>query len=277
MWFFAEVEKVDCLLYLYCSFSVLINGGSEGFFGSFRGIRQGDSLSPLLFVIVMEALSRMMSKAVEGGLLSGFQVGSMDSHLVRVSHLLFVDDTLIFLDAKPDHIFNLRLLFTWFEAVSGLKINLNKSEMVSVGNVPDLEDLAGIMGCKIIQLPMTYLGLPLGANFKSKSIWDSILEKMERKLFGWQRVYLSKGGRVTLIKSTLSSLPTYFMSLFPIPASMALRIDKIQRDFLWGGMGKGKKFHLVNWSHVCQPLKMGGLGVRNLRIFNQALLGKWLW
>jgi hypothetical protein len=228
-------------------------------------------------VIVMEALSRMMSKAVEGGLLSGFQVGSIDSHLVRVSHLLFVDDTLIFLDAKPDHVFNLRLLFTWFEAVSGLKINLNKSKMVPVGNVPDLEDLAGIMGCKIIHLPMTYLGLPLGANFKSKSIWDPIFEKMERKLFGWQRVYLSKGGRVTLIKSTLSSLPTYFMSLFPIPASMALRIDKIQRDFLWGGMGEGKKFHLVNWSHVCQPLKMGGLGVQNLRIFNQALLGKWLW
>ena len=162
-------------------FSVLINGGLEGFFGSSRGIRQGDSLSPLLFVIVMEALSRMMSQAVECGLLSSFQVGSSDSHLVRVSHLLFADDTLIFSDAKPDHIFNMRLLFTWFEAVSGLKINLNKSEMVPVGSVPDLEYLAGIIGCKIVQLPMTYLGLPLGANFKSKSIWDPILEKMERK------------------------------------------------------------------------------------------------
>ena len=94
--------------------------------------------------------------------------------------------------------------------------------MVPVGNVPDLEDLAGIMGCKIIQLPMTNLGLPLGANFKSKSIWDPILEKMERKLSGWEHMYLSKGGRITLIKNTLSSLPTYFMSLFPIPVSVAL-------------------------------------------------------
>jgi hypothetical protein len=68
--------------------------------------------------------------------------------------------------------------------------------------------------------------------FKSKSIWDPILEKMERKFSGWQRMYLSKGGRITLIKSTLSSLPTYFMSLFPIPVSVALRIDKIKRDFL---------------------------------------------
>ena len=104
----------------------------------------------------MEALSRMMSRAVEGGLLSGFQVGSMDTHLVRVSHLLFTDDTLIFSDAKPDHVFNLRLLFTWFEAISGLKINFNKSKMVPVGNVPDMVGLASIMGCKIIQLPMIF-------------------------------------------------------------------------------------------------------------------------
>ena len=100
---------------------------------------------------------------------------------------------------------------------------------------------------------------------------------MERKLSGWQRMYLSKGGQVTFIKSTLSSLPTYFMSLFPIPASVARCIDKIQRDFLWGGMGDERKFHLVKWSQVCQPLKLGGLGIRNLTKFNRALLGKWLW
>jgi hypothetical protein len=258
-------------------FSILINGTPEGFFGSSRGIRQGDSLSPLLFAIVMEALSRMMNRAIENGLLSGFKVGSRDTQWVHVSHLLFADDTLIFSDANPEHIFNLRLLFTWFEAASGLRINFNKSEMVPVGSVGNVDGLAAIMGCKIISLPMNYLGLPLGANFKSKSIWDPILEKMERKLSGWQRMYLSKGGRVTLIKSTLSSLPTYFMSLFPIPASVARRIDKIQRDFLWGGMGDERKFHLVNWSQVCQPLKLGGLGIRNLTKFNKALLGKWLW
>ena len=90
-------------------------------------------------------------------------------------------------------------------------------------------------------------------------------------------MYLSKEGRVTLIKSTLSSLPTYFLSLFPIPMSVASRIDNIQRNFLWGGMGEGKKFHLMNWSQVCQPLQSSGLGIRNLRLFNRALLGKWLW
>jgi len=92
-----------------------------------------------------------------------------------------------------------------------------------------------------------------------------------------KRMYLSKGGRVTLIKSTLSNLPTYFLSLFPIPSSVASRIEKLHRDFLWGGIGEEFKYHLVSWSTVCSPISEGGLGIRNLRIFNQALLGKWLW
>ena len=72
-----------------------------------------------------------------------------------------------------------------------------------------------------------------------------ILEKMERRLGGWKRLYLSKGGKVTLIKSTLSNLPTYFISLFPIPAAIVNQIEKFQRNFLWGGLGDEPKFHLV--------------------------------
>ena len=92
---------------------------------------------------------------------------------------------------------------------------------------------------------MKYLGLPLGAKFKDKTIWNPILEKMERRLAGWKRLYLSKGGRVTLIKSTLSNLPTYFLSLYPIPASVANRIKKLQRNFLWDSLGDDPKIYLV--------------------------------
>jgi hypothetical protein len=75
---------------------------------------------------------------------------------------------------------------------------------------------------------MTYLGLPpLGATFKEKLIWNLIIERMEKRLAGWKRLYLSKGGKVTLIKSTLSSLPTYFLSLLPILAGVAHRLERI--------------------------------------------------
>jgi hypothetical protein len=71
---------------------------------------------------------------------------------------------------------------------------LGKSELIPVGSVPDVEDLAAVLGCKVDTLPMSYLGLPLGASFKDKTIWNGIIEKLELQLAGWKRMYLSKGG-----------------------------------------------------------------------------------
>ena len=111
---------------------------------------------------------------------------------------------------------------------------------------------------------------PLRASHKSPSIWNPILEKFHGKLAGWKKLYLSKGGRLTLLKSMLSSLPTYYLSLFTIPSHVANKIEKIQRDFLWGD----SKVHLVGWDKVCVPKVNGGLGIRKLTTFNKALLGK---
>jgi hypothetical protein len=258
-------------------FSVLINGTPCGFFTSSRGLRQGDSLSPLLFVLVMEAFSRLMDRAVVRGYLEGFSVAHNNGSALKVSHLLFADDTLIFCGAERDHLVHLKGVLMCFEEVSGLRINLGKSELAPIGQVANMQDLANVLGGRIISLPMKYLGLPLGARYKSKDIWNPILEKMEKCLAGWKRLYLSKGGRLTLIKSTLSSLPTYLLSLFPIPSSVAKRIEKIQRNFLWGGLGDEFKYHLVKWRSICLPIKEGGLGVRQMVPFNKALLGKWHW
>jgi hypothetical protein len=123
---------------------------------------------------------------------------------------------------------------------------LGKSELVLVGSITDVEELVGVLVCKVAELPMTHLGLPLGSSFKGKSIWNGIIEKMEQRLAGWKRMYLSKEGRVTLIKSTLSNLPPYYLFLFPIPMGVAQRIEKIQRDFLWGDLGEEFKYHLVS-------------------------------
>jgi hypothetical protein len=258
-------------------FSVLINGSPSGFFGSSRGVRQGDPLSPFLFVLVMEAFSKMISAMYSRGLISGFSVGTREHNRVEVSHLLFADDTLVFCGADDSQISYLGALLVCFEAVSGLKVNLTKSALVPVGFPEDVEQLAAHLGCGTADLPMKYLGLPLGASFKLKAVWRDLEDLMIRRLAPWKRLYLSKGGRLALIKSTLSNLPTYLLSLFPIPADVAKRIEKTQRDFLWGGLNDETKPHLVDWNSVCSPISEGGLGIRNVRKFNQALLGKWLW
>ena len=108
-----------------------------------------------------------------------------------------------------------------------MKVNTGKSEIVPIGEVNNLDALANILSCKVGNLPMKYLVMPLGTSFKTASIWNPILEKMEKKLSGWKRLYLSKGGRLTLLKSTLSGLPTYFLSLFTIPIAMAARLERI--------------------------------------------------
>ena len=202
------------------------------FFESSRGLRQGDPLPLLLFVLVMEALGRMLDKTVHDGYMSGFGVGRLEGRSLAVSRLLFANDTLIFCDADLDQVLFLRMILIWFELVSGLKLNLGKSELVLVGMVHNFDLLLNVLGCKQGTLPMKYLGLPLGAKFKDKTIWNPILEKIKRRLAGWKRLYLPKGGRVTLIKKYSSNVPTYFLSFFPIPTIVANRIEKLQRNFL---------------------------------------------
>ena len=125
----------------------------------------------------------------------------------------------------------------WFEAASGLKINLDKSEVILVGEVEEVNEMAVEIGCRVGQLPTVYLGLPN----KATSVWDGVEEKVRRRLALWKCQYISKGGRITLIKSTLASMPLYQMSLFRMPKSVARRLEKLQRDFLWGGVNGGKK------------------------------------
>ncbi|RVW67933.1 hypothetical protein CK203_064387 [Vitis vinifera] len=120
-------------------------------------------------------------------------------------------------------------------SISGLRINLNKSEILPVGRVENAELLAAELGCKVGSLPSTYLGLPLGASHKSVMVWDGMEERMRKRLALWKRQFISKGGRITLIRSTLASMPTYLMSLMRMPRVVKLRLEKIQRDFLWGG------------------------------------------
>ena len=160
---------------------------------------------------------------------------------MEITHLLFTDDTLVFCESSIDQVSYLSWLLMWFEAMSRLKVNLDKSEIIAVGRVENVEELALEFDCKVSQLPSSYLGLPLGARFKEVTTWDGVEERLRKRLSLWKRQYISKGGRMTLIRSTLSSMPIYCMSLFQMPRSVCSRLERIQRDFLWGGGGLGKE------------------------------------
>ena len=144
-----------------------------------------------------------------------------------ISHLLYADDTIIFCEAKEDQLLYLSWILLWFEASTGLKINLDKSELIPVGAVNNLDALTAKLGCWTRHLPTTYLGLPLGATHKSVATWESIEERMHKRLALWKRNYISKGGRITLIKSTFSSLPLYQMSLVRMSVAIVKRLEKL--------------------------------------------------
>ena len=159
------------------SFSVLFNGSPTDFFPSPKGLRQGDPLSPYLFVIGMEALSCLINRAVEGNYFDGSRIVVGREEDLVISHLLYADDTLIFFQANIEQLKYLSWILMWFEALSGLKINLNKSEIIPIGTVDNVEELASELGWKVGSFPTPYLGLPLGAKHKALGVWDSIEER----------------------------------------------------------------------------------------------------
>lgn len=132
------------------------------------------------------------------------------------------------------------------------------------------------MGCKISTLLASYLGLPLGASYKSKRIWEPVIEKMSSRLDSWKAPLLSKGGRLTLVKATLAAMPNYFLSFYCVILGCQ-KDGEVVSELLWNDSTKYHKFHLVDWNSCCKPLEKGGLGIRKIRDHNKALLTKWLW
>ncbi|CAL1367433.1 unnamed protein product [Linum trigynum] len=241
-----------------------------------RGLKQGDPSSPFLFSLVMDILSRIIQRRLDAGLITSF---FFDESVQRcqISHLLYADDTIIFCDATENEVFNVMAALICFECIMGLKINLSKSLMYPVGEVENIDRLAGILGCDWNFLHTVYLGLPLGAHPTSTSIWEPVLLKMQRKLEGWQGKYLSLGGRITLCNAVLASQPLYLCSLFKAPANIIAKMERIQKEFIWSGSSQEKKMHLVAWETYKVPKKLGGLGIADLGSHNVSLLVKWLW
>ena len=130
-----------------------------------------------------------MLKRVEGAtLIRGFKANDRWGDWVCVSHLLFADYTILFCMANVEQILHIQMLLLCFQVVIGSKVNVRKSEMIPIAVVDNVHALAEILGCRVGILPKSYLGLPFGVPHKSTSIWNPILEKIERKLAEWQKV-----------------------------------------------------------------------------------------
>ncbi|GAU49405.1 hypothetical protein TSUD_92510 [Trifolium subterraneum] len=240
----AEVDCSVCVCVCVCTAtaSVLVNISPTDEFSLEKGLRQGDPLSPFLFLLAAEGLNVMMRAMVQANLFTGYSVGSENSTIV--SHLQFADDTLLLGVKSWANVCALRTILVLFEKVFGLKVNFHKSMLVGV-NIGDswLSEATVVLGCKVGKVPFMYLGLPVGGDPRRLSFWEPVVSSIRTRLSRWKNRLLSFGGRLILLKSVLTSLHVYALSFFKAPSGQ---------------------------DH-------GGLGVRQLREFNTTLLGKWCW
>ncbi|PNX76937.1 cysteine-rich receptor-like protein kinase, partial [Trifolium pratense] len=256
--------------------SVLVNGSPTAEFPLERGLRQGDPLSPILFLLAAEGHNVLMEAMVRRNLFTGFRVGVSDS--LSVSHLQFADDTLLLGEKSWANVRALRAVLVLFESLSGLKVNFHKSMLVGV-NIRDswLDEASSALCCRVGKTPFLYLGLPIGGDSRRLVFWEPVLARLKNRLSGWKSRFLSFGGRLVLLKSVLTSLPVYALSFFKAPSGIISSIESILIKFFWGGCEDFRKIAWVNWKTICLRKEYGGLGVRRLREFNLALLGKWCW
>ncbi|GKB49944.1 RNA-directed DNA polymerase, eukaryota, reverse transcriptase zinc-binding domain protein [Tanacetum coccineum] len=223
--------------------SILVNGSPTMEFQFHKGLKQGDPLSPFLFILIMESLHISVNRVVEAGLFRGVQVGNA----IHVSHLFFADDA-VFLghwsDSNIDTI--LRILDCFYHA-SGLKINMSKSKLMGISVHRDnVAQAAQKIGCDILQAPFSYLGSKVGSLMSRIQSWDETINLIVARLSRWKMKTLSIGGCFTLINSVLGSLSIYHMSLFRVPLLVLRKMESIR-------------------------------GVSSLFALNRALLFKWVW
>ncbi|KAJ0520598.1 putative RNA-directed DNA polymerase [Helianthus annuus] len=255
--------------------SVLVNGSPTFEFACTKGIRQGDPLSPFLFVIVMEAFSSLFRKATDIGIIEGIRLPNGGPHL---THLLYADDAMVMGEWSDNNFKSVMRILRVFYLCSGLKINIHKSSIFGCGvNLHSVKEQVCLMKCKYGVIPFTYLGVKVGANMNRISNWEPVKEVLCSRLSKWKSKMLSIGGRVTLIKSVLESLPTYYFSIYKAPVKVINELEVIIKKFLWGGNLEARKLHWVAWDKVTCSKKNGGLGLKKLDTSNSALLLKWVW
>ncbi|GJY46689.1 RNA-directed DNA polymerase, eukaryota, reverse transcriptase zinc-binding domain protein [Tanacetum coccineum] len=257
------------------AFSVCVNGDMYGYFKSGRGLRQGDPVSPYLLTLVMEVLTLIVQRRVTRSNQFKFHWGCKE---LKLTQLCFADDLLMLCNGDHKYMEVLKESLIEFSKVSGLVPNMSKST-IFFGSVKDIERkrILEVMPFAVGKLPMKYLGVPLITKNIGISECNQLVERVKQKVNDWKNKVLSYAGRLQLIASVLASMHIYWASIFLIPKTTVKEIEKALKGFLWcqGDMKRGAA--KVAWKVICAPKSQGGMGIKRLGPWNEALLCKHLW
>jgi len=259
------------------SYSLIINNEPQGFFKPTRGLRQGDPLSPYLFIICMDVLAkRLQSHALNAKTGIGITIAPAAT---RIPCLLFVDDSLLFCKATMQACHKLKAELDAFCAQSGQWINFHKSSIMFSKNTCNLDKqvVGGIFNIPHSLSSGQYLGCSLFQGRPSADLFLTLTSKAASKLDSWVSKCFSKAGRIVLIQSNLESLPTHTMQCYKLPSKITDQLDRIHRDFFWKNSSAAKGLPLVAWDKIYRPKKLGGLGLRKSVAVNTAFLAKLAW
>ncbi|XP_057744794.1 uncharacterized protein LOC130962625 [Arachis stenosperma] len=258
------------------SYNVLWNGNKTEEFIPKRGVRQGDPISPYLFVICMDKLSQLIEELVHLGEWKPMAAGRRGP---RISHLIFADDVLLFTEASQEQMQRVKEVLEKFCKASGLKINEEKSSIVfSKSTYINLRrrimDIAKFREQKELG---KYLGALITNNRGGKKKFKDVMGRVQSKLKGWKSKCLSLAGRLTLAQASISPALNFQMQHDRVPKGVCQEIEKLQRSFIWGDEPNHRKIHLISWKTLCRPKHEGGMGFRKITSMNDAFLMKILW
>ncbi|KAH9667242.1 putative ribonuclease H protein [Citrus sinensis] len=241
-----------------------------------RGIWQGDPLSQYIFVLCVERLSHGINRAVTVG---DWQPIRLARRGTPLTHLFFADDLLLLAEVNFEQAGVINMVLNTFCQSSEAKVNKTKSQVFFSKNISarSMKRIGADLGFPITKDLGMYLEMPLLHTRVSQHTYQNIIDKVERRLSGWQASLLSLAGRITLAQTILQAIPVYAMQTTSLPTGIKLKIDKACKKFIWSGNSNQQRMSMVSWDNLCKPKAYGGLGLKDLNVMNKALLMKLSW